>query len=158
MKNESVKEQLDIVTLKIKKYKLLLWSLFFLWLLICTILLIFAQKPYIIYLIINIILTLVYWLYATYYFLNTRRTLNKRRFYLVTINNATILKEYLTYIGPFDEKEIEGIKVYRYKFVNLGNEERILSSLEKLDIEKQTYYLESKIDYILSLEVYHEEK
>lgn len=127
------------------------------WISLCIVFLFISKRGQIIYLIINITLTIIYGFYLVYYLTKINNYLSQSITKLKTINNAISLKEYLIFVGFKEEKEIENLKANVYEFKTLDGTLKDIYYFGKLELEKDNKYLiESKLDYLVLVGDYHE--
>lgn len=126
---------------------------------ICILFLFISKRGQVIYLITNIVLTIIYGFYVVYYVTTINRLNNEKIFQIKKVMNANSFQEYARFISLREIKEISNLKTYIYRFEDLNANERELYCFELIDFEKdQCYLLESKLDYLIKYEVHYENK
>lgn len=139
---------------KKKKKSLLFYSLICsCFLLISITLLLFSKRPYFIYLVISIIITIIFGFYSVYYFTITFKQINEELSLINKIDNSVINKEYAYFDDIIDTKYYKNFTIYVYSFKLLDNEIKKYYSFLKIEKIDKKYYIESKLNYIVSFKV-----
>ena len=124
------------------------------WLTITLSLLLISKRPYLIYLLINIIITILYGFYAVYFFSIIYKLKKETVNFLKKIDNGIIEKEYAVYFKKLDDEKIGNLVIHVYMFNSLDGKERKLRCFDNIEFNNGKYYLETKLDYIISFEAY----
>lgn len=122
-------------------------------LLISITLLLFSKRPYFFYLVISIIITIIFGFYSVYYFTITFKQLNEELSLINKIDNSVINKEYAYFDDIIDIKYYKNFTIYVYSFKLLDNEIKKYYSFLKIEKTDKKYYIESKLNYIVSFKV-----
>ena len=122
-------------------------------LLISITLLLFSKRPYFVYLVISIIITIIFGFYSVYYFTITFKQLNEELSLINKIDNSVINKEYAYFDDIIDIKYYKNFTIYVYSFKLLDNEIKKYYSFLKIEKTDKKYYIESKLNYIVSFKV-----
>lgn len=122
-------------------------------LLISITLLLFSKRPYFIYLVISIIITIIFGFYSVYYFTITFKQINEELSLINKIDNSVINKEYAYFDDIIDTKYYKNFTIYVYNFKLLDNEIKKYYSFLKIEKIDKKYYIESKLNYIVSFKV-----
>ena len=139
---------------KKKTKSLLFYSLICSCFLLITItLLLFSKRPYFLYLVISIIITIIFGFYSVYYFTITFKQLNEELSLINKIDNSVANKEYAYFDDTIDIKHYKNFTIYVYNFKLLDNEIKKYYSFLKIEKTDKKYYIESKLNYIVSFKV-----
>ena len=124
------------------------------WLTITLSLLLISKRPYLVYLLINILITILYGFYGVYFFSIIYKLKKETVNFLKKIDNGIIEKEYAVYVKKLEDEKIGNLVIHVYMFNSLDGKERKLRCFDNIEFNNGKYYLETKLDYIISFEAY----
>ena len=128
-----------------------------LYLTITIIVLLLSKRPYLIYLIIDIVLSILFGFYSVYYFSIILKIKKETVLFLKKLDNGNLNKEYAIFNRKLDDEIIGNLPIYVYMFHTLDGKERKLRCIDNICFGDKKYYIETKLDYIVSFKVYEHE-